>query len=143
MSDHDVGVPRVDGTVSQASGVGLVAARASDVGSGPDGQRSAPTTAVAPRMRTLRARQSIPSASSTTSGARKPTDAELEAISHRLGPAGVAERREERVKEKEAAVKTVVDEHDTALREKFHLERFVTMITGWNPAVCHYSPCRC
>jgi hypothetical protein len=102
-----------------------------------------------PRARTLRARPSLTngstSTSTSTSGTRKLSEAELQAIQHQLGPAGVAARRDELVQEKEALVKVVVDEHDTALREQFHLERFITMITGWDPAVsihqCDHCGC--
>jgi helicase SWR1 len=92
-----------------------------------------------PSGRTLRARPSLtggaaPSAP-TSNGSIKLGDAEIDSIKRRLGPDGVAERRDELIRDKEASVKTVIDEHDTAVREKFHLERFVTMITGWNPAV--------
>ena len=97
------------------------------------------------RVRSLRARPSAGGAAPAAmaaSGVRKPSDADLELIKRRLGPVGVAERRDELVHEKEAAVKGVVDEHDTALRELFHLERFVTMITGWNPVVSFSHCCQ-
>jgi hypothetical protein len=29
----------------------------------------------------------------------------------------------------------VVEGHDAAVREKFHLERFVTLLEGWDPEV--------
>ena len=32
-------------------------------------------------------------------------------------------------------MKGVVEGHDAAVREKFHLERFVTLLEGWDPEV--------
>ena len=66
---------------------------------------------------------------------RKPNRKELDTIQRRLAPETVLACRNELLKAKEAELHEVVDEHDTAVREKFHLERFVTMITGWDPAV--------
>ncbi|WRT66592.1 uncharacterized protein IL334_003551 [Kwoniella shivajii] len=64
---------------------------------------------------------------------REPTPKELNSISRRLGEDTIRAKREELVAEKEQKLKQVIDSHDDAIREKFHLERFVTMITGWDP----------
>jgi hypothetical protein len=55
-----------------------------------------------------------------------------------LGPEGISARRQELVAEKEKALRSVVEGHDAAVREKFHLERFVTMVTGWDPEVSSF-----
>lgn len=60
---------------------------------------------------------------------------ELEDIHRRLGAENVQSRRDELLKQKETELKTVVDEHDDAVREKFHLERFVSILEGWDPVV--------
>jgi hypothetical protein len=39
------------------------------------------------------------------------------------------------VKEKDVELKDVVDKHDTAVREKFHLERYISIFEGWDPKV--------
>lgn len=51
----------------------------------------------------------------------------------KLGPEGMAARREELIHEKEALLRTVVEEHDMAVKEKFHLERYVSILEGWDP----------
>ena len=55
----------------------------------------------------------------------------------------MAAKRDGVVREKEAEVKRVVDGHDDAVREKFHLERFISIFEGWDPKVCdiHGSNC--
>ncbi|ORY26167.1 SNF2 family N-terminal domain-domain-containing protein [Naematelia encephala] len=93
--------------------------------------------------RVLRARPSDPpppplaSPSPATSSTliRPATRKELENISRRLSKESIDQRRDELIKEREGELRTVMDEHDTAVREKFHLERFVTMITGFHPKV--------
>lgn len=98
------------------------------------------------RLRTLRTRPSDPSPSprstkqaslsaASPANLRQPAQKELDNIFRRLGPEGVGSKREELVVDKEKELKSVVDEHDTAIREKFHLERFVTLLEGWDPAV--------
>ncbi|WVW84227.1 hypothetical protein I302_106257 [Kwoniella bestiolae CBS 10118] len=97
------------------------------------------------RSRSLRARPSDPGpsiqpisspkiASSTPySAVRAPTPKELNQITRRLGDENIRSKREELLVEKETQLKNVLDSHDDAIREQFHLERFVTMITGWDP----------
>lgn len=105
------------------------------------------STATPAVSRTFRARPSLPDTAVTTSPSasltpkaptshiRAPTATELSRIHRRLGPQAIQARRDELLAEKEKELREVVDGHDTAVREKFHLERFVTMITGWNPEV--------
>lgn len=120
----------------------------SDAAAGPSGMmapvKKTPVTR-APPPRTLRVRPSLPTpaqASTSTSAptasgnVRGPTEKELRQINTRLGPEAVQARKDELLKEKEEELRLVVDGHDTAVREKFHLERFVTMVTGWDPQVC-------
>ncbi|KAK6909822.1 hypothetical protein I203_103844 [Kwoniella mangroviensis CBS 8507] len=64
---------------------------------------------------------------------RAPTPKEFNQISRRLGDENIREKREELLVEKEKQLKILLDGHDDAIREQFHLERFVTMITGWDP----------
>jgi helicase SWR1 len=105
------------------------------------GSATAVPLASTPAPRTLRARASIPAlppkspSTTTPAGIRRPTEKELRQIQSRLGPEAVQDRKDELLKEKEEELRQVVDGHDTAVREKFHLERFVTMVTGWNPKV--------
>lgn len=95
-------------------------------------------------QRSLRARPSETAAASPTASTsnaaictplRAPTQKELDNIRRRLGDETVIARKEELLREKEGYLREVVDRHDTAIREKFHLERFVTLITGWDPDV--------
>lgn len=80
--------------------------------------------------------RSSPRSPAPSTSVRAPTNKELELIRRKLAPEATYARREELLKEKEAELREVVDEHDTVVREKFHLERFITMITGWDPKVC-------
>lgn len=59
---------------------------------------------------------------------------ELDKIMHKLGPQGTAERRDEQIQQREEELRTVVDDHDMAVKEKFHLERYVSILEGWDPA---------
>jgi len=95
--------------------------------------------------RQLRARPSEASTSSPASKKarsdingqlRPPTEKELDFINASLSEEGIATRRDEVIKDKEAELKHVADEHDTAVREKFHLERFISIFEGWDPKVC-------
>lgn len=98
-----------------------------------------------PARRQLRARPSDPAPttspktkrsrpeSSTT--LRKGTDHEINYIRSKLAPEHVHSRRNVVIKEKEAELKHVIDQHDTAVREKFHLERYISIFEGWNPKV--------
>ena len=96
--------------------------------------------------RNLRARPSEPSAipspiikrarSDTNTKLRPPTERELDSITKALSEESLAAKRDGVVREKEAEVKRVVDGHDDAVREKFHLERFISIFEGWNPKVC-------
>ena len=93
--------------------------------------------------RKLRTRLSEPSQnilpsekrSDSVSTLRKPSEQELNYIQRRLGAEGVYVRRQELLKEKEAGFKQVVDGHDDAVREKFHLEKFISLLEGWDPVV--------
>ena len=103
-------------------------------------ETSAPTHS---RHRSLRARPANPMPASASAleptspvaHLRKASTKELDNIARRLGPEGVALRRAEVLKENERALKAVVEGHDAAVREKFHLERFVTLLEGWDPEV--------
>ena len=59
----------------------------------------------------------------------------LEVVKQKIGPEGVKARREEVVQEKEATLRDLVDGHDSAVREKFHLERYISLLEGWDPEV--------
>jgi helicase SWR1 len=95
--------------------------------------------------RNLRARPSEPSSipspiskrarSDTNTKLRPPTERELDSITKALSEESLAAKRDGVVREKEAEVKRVVDGHDDAVREKFHLERFISIFEGWNPKV--------
>jgi helicase SWR1 len=61
------------------------------------------------------------------------TDHEMERIRFKLGPEGALSRREELVREREAELRVVMDAHDMAVKEKFHLERYVSILEGWDP----------
>ena len=37
------------------------------------------------------------------------------------------------IRDLETRVRAVVEKHDMAVREKFHLERYVSILEGWNP----------
>ena len=96
-----------------------------------------------PRHRSLRPRPADPASASVSSlepfspvpHIRKASMKELDNINRRLGPEGVGSRRAEMLKENEKALKTVVEGHDAAVREKFHLEKFVSLLEGWDPEV--------
>lgn len=95
-----------------------------------------------PPSRSLRARPSDPGPStqihqSSPSGLRRPTPKELEHVHKRLGPDAVLERRDEVIKGKEAELKGVMDGHDDAVRERFHLERFISILEGYDPKVSY------
>lgn len=100
------------------------------------------------RHRTLRARTSDPpkaadpsaKPSSPTVALRKPSQKELNYVHWRLGVEGIAIRREELARQKEKELKAVVEGHDDAVREKFHLEKFVTLLEGWDPKVSYLLP---
>ncbi|KAK8864632.1 hypothetical protein IAR55_001882 [Kwoniella newhampshirensis] len=79
---------------------------------------------------------STPSSSpSTTLGSiRQPTQRELDNIHRRLGAESIGARRDELLQARERELKEVVEAHDDDVREKFHLERYVTILDGWNPA---------
>ena len=98
--------------------------------------------------RILRARPSDPlpppmstSKQSSRAGVnRKPSQKELNNIQRRLGAEGLKSRRDELAKEKERELKAVVEGHDGAVREKFHLEKFVSLLEGWDPEVSASVP---
>lgn len=96
--------------------------------------------------RNLRARPSEPSSipspiskrarSDTNTKLRPPTEKELDVVNKALSEEAILAKRDVVVKDKEAEVKRVVDGHDDAVREKFHLERFISIFEGWDPKVC-------
>lgn len=69
---------------------------------------------------------------SRSSGRVVSEDEMVRALS-KLGPDGIAARREELIQEKEAQLRIIVEEHDMAVKEKFHLERYVSILEGWDP----------
>lgn len=87
--------------------------------------------------RALRTRPSEPAAprraARASSGRVITADEETRAL-FKLGPEGTAQRRIELLHELETSVRSVVDKHDMAVREKFHLERYVSILEGWDPA---------
>lgn len=99
------------------------------------------------RSHTLRARPSnpfLPTSSSSKPSSpvttyRKPSQKELDNIQRRLGPEALVSHREELIKEKEGELKRVVDGHDDDVREKFHLDRYISLLEGWDPAVSSSS----
>lgn len=106
--------------------------------------KSRPPGRSAPAPRTLRARPSTsapaassasPSSKLSASSVRPPTEKESLLISRKLGPEALQTRRDELLRDKEQELRVVVDEHDTVVREKFHLEKYILMITGWDPEV--------
>lgn len=58
----------------------------------------------------------------------------MEKALQKLGPEGISSRRGEILREREAELRTVVDDHDMAVKEKFHLERYISILEGWDPA---------
>lgn len=103
---------------------------------GPDNETpaipSSPRTRVTPANRPLRARASLP-APPTRASAAPPKD--IDKIRERLAPAAISFRKDELVKEKEESLRDLVDGHDTAVREKFHLERYISLLEGYDPVV--------
>lgn len=57
----------------------------------------------------------------------------MDKVLFKLGPEGTAERREELIHQREGELRVVVDDHDMAVKEKFHLERYVSILEGWDP----------
>ncbi|WWC69976.1 uncharacterized protein I206_103920 [Kwoniella pini CBS 10737] len=90
-----------------------------------------PSTLPAPSPKVAKRRS--PSISASAQGYRAPTPKEINQITRRLGDENVRLKREELLLQKEQQLKEVLEGHDDAIREQFHLERFVTMITGWDP----------
>ena len=99
----------------------------------------------APARRQLRTRPSDPVSapsphgkrrkSEVSTSLRRATESELEYIHSKLGHEHLSSRRDVVVKDKEAELRDVVDKHDTAVKEKFHLERYISIFEGWNPKV--------
>ncbi|WVO18354.1 hypothetical protein L204_106069 [Cryptococcus depauperatus] len=98
-------------------------------------------TASLSRSRSLRNHVPLPVAS-TSVRPEKPTASQREssrksgcqeAFEKGLGPEAIAAKRKKRIQEKERELKKVVEDHDAAIREQFHLERFVTLVEGWDP----------
>jgi hypothetical protein len=104
---------------------------------------ASPITAPSP-ARSLRHRLSN-SATTSSPGARtpntppssirKPSSKELAQIEKKLGPGGVVTRRDELIGIKEAELKGIVEGHDLAVREKFHLERFISLLENYDSDV--------
>lgn len=105
----------------------------------------------APARRQLRARPSEPIPTSSpasrprrsesNAALRRGSEHELEYIRTKLGPENIASRRDVVVRAKEAELKEVVDQHDTAVKEKFHLERYISIFEGWEPKVSKMTRC--
>ncbi|WWC61953.1 uncharacterized protein I303_104539 [Kwoniella dejecticola CBS 10117] len=93
---------------------------------GPSVQPTPSTKMVKPKPKTT-------SVSASAPGYRAATSKEISQITRRLGDENIKLKREEILAEREQELKKVLDGHDDAIREQFHLERFVTMITGWDP----------
>ncbi|BEI90755.1 uncharacterized protein CcaverHIS019_0308250 [Cutaneotrichosporon cavernicola] len=87
-----------------------------------------PSTATTP----IRARRA-PRESAPNRKKRHITDHEMERIRFKLGPNGAKTRRDELVLEREAELRVVLDAHDMAVKEMFHLERYVSILEGWDP----------
>ena len=111
---------------------------------GPSSGRSRPVASAPLPTRTLRTRPSDPVSyvlpgkivQHASPAGRDPTEEELGTIKRRLGEEGVRNRRDELVKEKEKGLKDLIEGHDAAVREKFHLERFISLLEGYDPEVC-------
>lgn len=109
----------------------------------------------APARRQLRARASIPAAApvngspggrarADVSGlAQKWSERDIEYVHTKLAPENIIAKRNVVISNKEAELKTVVDEHDTAVKEKFHLERYTSIFEGWNPKASPPSCSQC
>lgn len=98
--------------------------------------QAGPSAAGPSRGRALRNRPSDVSYTDKRSArpsGRAVSQDEMERAIWKLGPEGIAARREELIHEKEALLRTVVEEHDMAVKEKFHLERYVSILEGWDP----------
>lgn len=103
-----------------------------DISSGPVQALSTPENgARASRQRSSLPATATPPVRTLRGGAPK----DIEKILHRLGPSGVADRKERSVTEKEGELREVVDGHDTAVLEKFHLEKYISLLEGWDPVV--------
>ena len=102
-------------------------------------------TVAGPSRRILRARPSatglpsspVASPAARVKGLRQATQKELEDVQRRLGSESLSDKRQQTLSAREQQLQALLEEHDAAIREQFHLERFVTMITGWNPEVRH------
>nr|XP_031862415.1 uncharacterized protein CI109_001912 [Kwoniella shandongensis]KAA5529487.1 hypothetical protein CI109_001912 [Kwoniella shandongensis] len=92
------------------------------------------TPAPAPSNKGRSKATSSPTASVTLGNIRPPTQRELDNIHRRLGDESVRAKRDEVLQGKEKELKHVVDGHDDAVRERFHLERYVTILDGWDPS---------
>lgn len=90
-----------------------------------------PSTGPARAGRALRARDS--SAGRAHKPGRVIGKDEMERIMTKLSPAGTAARRDELVRDREAELRVVMEQHDMAVKEKFHLERYVSILEGWDP----------
>lgn len=134
------------GASAPGDGLQMAAATARSI-PGPSRPAKKPKSAGPLPSRTLRARpsdplppgQNAPINTINLGPLRKPTEKELDNVHRRIGPEGVSQRREELLQGKELELKQLVDQHDTAVREKFHLERYVTILTGWDPDVSRSS----
>lgn len=112
--------------------------RASATGAAPDapapGESGALNADAGPSTSTaaLHARRG-PRESASNRKKRHITEHEMERIRHKLGPEGTHARRDELMREREAELRVVMDAHDMAVKEKFHLERYVSILEGWDP----------
>ncbi len=60
---------------------------------------------------------------------------QVEQIRKRLAPEAIAAKREETIRKDELELQSVVEQHDAAVREKFHLERYISILEGYDPTV--------
>lgn len=86
------------------------------------------------RSRALRNPAPRPPAKGKAKSARVITSHEMERIMFKLSHEGTMARRDDLVREREAELRIVMEEHDMAVKEKFHLERYVSILEGWDPA---------
>lgn len=99
--------------------------------------RSSNASAPAPApARALRSRTSLPAAPAAPTrpgSARVISNEEREHALYKLGTEGTLAKRDELVRDHEAQVRAIVEEHDMAVKEKFHLERYTSILEGWDP----------
>ncbi|GMK53622.1 hypothetical protein CspeluHIS016_0102080 [Cutaneotrichosporon spelunceum] len=119
--------PRRSST-TRTSAVDAVPAPPSSVQTDVLNAEAGPSTTTTP-LRTRR----TPRESATNRKKRHITEHEMERIRFKLGPDGAKAQRDELVLERENELRVVMDAHDMAVKEMFHLERYVSILEGWDP----------